>query len=168
MIIDTETHVIYRVFAREVRPETPMTFRPSWHEHSGELLVAEMDRAGVDQTFLISYDADDIDWFYRFLGMEGDLSDTFGGRQYTLESGIKKFPSRFFWFATMKNVVRADSLDRTRKDLADGAVGMKVFPTYMNLAVDDPRLMEAYKVVAEAGRRLILSFEDTLPLRRQV
>jgi predicted TIM-barrel fold metal-dependent hydrolase len=163
MIIDTETHIIYRVFPREANPDQPMTFRPSWHEHSGELLVAEMDRAGVDKTFLISYDADDIDWFYRYVGIEGDLSDTFGGRKYTLESGVKRFPDRFYWFATMKHVDRRDTLDRVRKDLADGAVGMKVFPTYMNVAVDDPRLMDAYKIMAEQGKRLILSFEDTLP-----
>jgi predicted TIM-barrel fold metal-dependent hydrolase len=163
VIIDTETHIIYRVFPREANPDQPMTFRPSWHEHSGELLVAEMDRAGVDKTILISYDADDIDWFYRYVGIEGDLSDTFGGRKYTLESGVKRFPDRFLWFNTMKHAKRPDTIDRIKKDLADGALGMKVFPTYMNLAVDDPRLMECYRVVAEEGRRIIFSFEDTLP-----
>jgi predicted TIM-barrel fold metal-dependent hydrolase len=163
VIIDTETHVIYRVFPREANPDQPMTFRPSWHEHSGELLAAEMDRAGVDKTILISYDAEDIDWFYRYVGIDGDLSDTFGGRKYTLESGVKRFPDRFLWFNTMKHPDKPDALDRIRKDLGEGALGMKVFPTYMNLAVDDPKLIEAYRIVADAGKRIIFSFEDSLP-----
>jgi predicted TIM-barrel fold metal-dependent hydrolase len=163
VIIDTETHVIYRVFPRESNPGQPMTFRPSWHEHSGDLLAAEMDRAGVDKTFMISYDADDIAWFFKFTGIDGDLSDQFGGRNYTLESAVKKHPGRFLWFATLKHVERPDTFARMQKDIADGAVGMKIFPPYMNLPVDDPRLMDVYRWLAENDRRVILSFEDTLP-----
>jgi hypothetical protein len=93
MIIDTETHVIFRVFPNEVVPHQPMTFRPSWHEFSGDLFVAEMDRAGVDRTFMISYDADDIAWYFRFNGLEPDLSYQFGGRNYTLSPPSRNIPS---------------------------------------------------------------------------
>jgi predicted TIM-barrel fold metal-dependent hydrolase len=163
MIIDTETHVIYRVFPRETNPDEPMTFRMSWHEHSGDLLVAEMDRAGVDKTIMINYDHDDIAWWYTFVGRELDSMDEVGGRKYTLESAIKKHPDRFLWFATLKHAHRPETMDLMKRDIADGALGMKVFPAYQNLAVNDPKLMEVYRWLAENDRRLILSFEDTLP-----
>jgi predicted TIM-barrel fold metal-dependent hydrolase len=163
MIIDTETHVIYRVFPRETNPTEPMTFRMSWHEHPGDLLVAEMDRTGVDKTFMINYDADDIAWWFKFVGREQDSMDEVGGRKYTLESAIKRHPDRFLWFSTLKHVSRPDTMERMQRDIAEGAVGMKVFPAYQNVAVDDPRLMEVYRWLAENDRRLILSFEDTLP-----
>ena len=57
MIIDTECHVLFRVFPRESNPSRPMTTRASWHEYSGDLFAAEMERSGVDKGFLISYDA---------------------------------------------------------------------------------------------------------------
>lgn len=163
MIIDTESHVIFRVFPREVVPQQPMTFRPSWHEFSGDLFVAEMDRAGVDKAFMISYDADDIAWFFRFSGLDPDLSYQFGGRNYTLESAVKKYPDRFIWFATLKHVGRPDTMARMQRDIEEGAAGMKIFPPYMELPVDDPRLMDVYRWLAEHDRRVILSFEDTLP-----
>jgi predicted TIM-barrel fold metal-dependent hydrolase len=163
LVIDTETHVIYRIFPREANPERPMTFRQSWHEHSGDLLAAEMDRSGVDKTFMISYDADDIAWSFRFLGVDGDLSDQFGGRKYTLESAVKKHPGRFIWSATLKHVERPDTMERMLRDIADGAVGIKTFPPYMQRRVDDPQLVEVYRWLAEHNRRVILSFEDTLP-----
>jgi predicted TIM-barrel fold metal-dependent hydrolase len=161
MVIDTESHVLYRVFPREMHPERPMTFRPSWHEYSGDLFADEMKRAEVDKAFLISYDADDIRWYLELEG--ADQNDQIGGRTYTLVSAVKKHPDRFLWFATQKDPRRPDTLDRTKRDLADGALGMKIFPAFLQLRLDDPMLLEVYKVIADTGRRIIFSFEDTRP-----
>src|SRR5712691_1072044 len=88
--VDTESHVIYRVFPVESNPDRSPVFRATWHAHSGDLLAAEMERAGVDHAFLISYDAEDILWY---LQMEGaGLEDCISGRKYTLESAVKKHP----------------------------------------------------------------------------
>jgi predicted TIM-barrel fold metal-dependent hydrolase len=161
MIIDTESHVIYRVFPIESNPDQPLTFRATWHEHSGDLFAAEMDRAGVDYAFLISYDAEDILWY---LTMEGaGLEDCVGGRKYTLESGVKKHPDKFLWFATLKDPRRPDAIERMQRDLADGALGMKIFPAYHQLQADDPSLVTVYREIVERDRRVILSFEDTKP-----
>jgi predicted TIM-barrel fold metal-dependent hydrolase len=163
MIIDTETHVLYRVLPREWNPDQSMSSRPSWHEHSGHLLVAEMDRAGVDMTFLISYDAEDIAWYFEYIGVESDSADTIGGKKYTLATGVKPYPDRFLWFSTLKHPAGPSGIRQLAKDLADGAVGIKIFPTYLHLAVDDPQLMACYKLIADAERRVILSFEETRP-----
>jgi predicted TIM-barrel fold metal-dependent hydrolase len=163
MVIDTETHIFYRVFPRETNPSRTLTFRMSWHEHSGDLFAAEMERAGVDKAFLISYDGDDIRWYLEVLAESADISDVIGGRKYTLESGVKRHPHRFLWFATLKDPRRPDTLERLRRDLGDGALGIKIFPAHLQLSLLDPLLIEVYKLIAEAGRRIILSFEDTTP-----
>lgn len=161
MIIDTESHVIYRVFPRESNPDRSPVFRATWHEYSGDLFVAEMDRAGVDCAFLISYDGEDIRWYLE--RMEGaTVNDCVGGRKYTLQA-VRKYPDRFFWFATLKDPRRPDALDLMQRDLDDGAVGMKIFPPYFPLKADDPLLMQVYRRLADANRRVILSFEDVIP-----
>src|SRR4030088_3614194 len=121
-----------------MNPGQPMTFRPSWHEYSGDLFADEMKRSGVDKAFLISYDADDIRWYLELEG--ADQNDQIGGRKYTLASAVLKHPERFLWFATQKDPRRSDTLERTRKDLADGALGMKIFPAFLQLKLDDPLL----------------------------
>jgi predicted TIM-barrel fold metal-dependent hydrolase len=42
-------------------------------------------------------------------------------------------------------------------------LGFKIFPIYLRLAIDDPQLMACYRTIADAGRRVILSFEHTRP-----
>jgi predicted TIM-barrel fold metal-dependent hydrolase len=162
VIIDTECHVLFRTFPRESNPDRPITTRASWHEYSGDLFAAEMERSGVDKGFLISYDADDIRWYLEET-VGGDATDFYGGRKYTLESAVKKYPDRFLWFATLKNPTRPDTLARMQKDFADGALGMKIFPAYSQLPLDDPSFVAIYRAIAEAGRRIIFSFEDTVP-----
>jgi predicted TIM-barrel fold metal-dependent hydrolase len=139
-----------------------MTTRASWHEYSGDLFAAEMERAGVDKGFLISYDADDIRWYLE--EFEGaDETDFYGGRRYTLETAVKKYPERFLWFATLKNPTRPDTLQRMQKDFDDGALGMKIFPAYSQLPLNHPSYVPIYRAIAEADRRIIFSFEDTVP-----
>jgi len=164
MIIDTECHVLFRVFPRESNPSRSMTTRASWHEYSGDLFAAEMERSGVDMGFLISYDADDIRWYLE--EFEGsDVTDFYGGRRYTLESAVKKHPNHFLWFATLKHIHRPDTLRRMQADFADGALGMKIFPAYMELPLTDPAWDDIFRAIADADRRIIFSFEDTLPGR---
>jgi predicted TIM-barrel fold metal-dependent hydrolase len=162
MIIDTECHVLFRVFPREGNPARPMTSRASWQEYSGDLFAAEMERSGVDMGFLISYDAEDIRWYLEE-DQGGDITDFYGGRKYTLESAVKKYPERFLWIATLKNPTRPDTLGRMQKDFDDGALGVKIFPAYSQLPLDDPAYLTIYRAIADAGRRIIFSFEDTRP-----
>jgi predicted TIM-barrel fold metal-dependent hydrolase len=160
MVIDTETHVVYRVFPRELNPNRSRIWRFTWHEFSGDLLVDEMDRAGVDKTFLISYDAEDILWYLKTEG--ATLEDCIAGERYT-RLFVDRHPDRFLWFATLKNPKRYDVITMSKNQFAAGAIGLKVFPTYLELSADNPSLMEVYKLCVDGNRRLILSFEDTAP-----
>src|SRR5262245_10955397 len=58
--IDTETHLIFRMWPVEANPDYSRVFRLTSQEHSGDLLVDEMDRANVDHAIVISYDAIDL------------------------------------------------------------------------------------------------------------
>jgi predicted TIM-barrel fold metal-dependent hydrolase len=160
MIIDTESHLVYRVFPLEINPGRSPIFRATWHEYSGDLFAAEMDRAGVDRTFLISYDAEDILWYLQLEG--AGMEDCIAGKKYTLEQGVKKHPSRFLWFATLKDPAR-HGLEPAKQDLDDGALGLKIFPAFLQKRVDDEELLAVYRLCAETNRRVILSFEDTRP-----
>jgi predicted TIM-barrel fold metal-dependent hydrolase len=160
LIIDTETHVVYRVFPQNINPTHSRAWRFTWHEFDGHLLVAEMDRSGVDKTFLISYDAEDIFWYLQTEG--ATMEDCIAGERYT-RSFVDAYPERFLWFSTLKHPDRYDVLSKLKTDFEQGAYGVKVFPAFLNLDANDKRLMDVYRLCASSNRRVILSFEDTLP-----
>ena len=163
MVIDSETHVIERLMPIETNPEMSPTRRFTWHPHSGDLLVAEMDRAGVDKVIMISYDADDVHHWLRSVGKRAE--DFRGGKKYTLLY-VRKYPDRLLWFTTLADPLRhPDYLDIMRSDLDEGALGIKVFPAHCLIAADDPRLMAAYRVCAERGGKIMIALEDRDPPR---
>ena len=160
MIVDTETHVLFRLWPIESNPEQSRVHHYTWHEHSGDLLVDEMDRAGVEKAFLISYDGEDIDAYLRL--HDAGAEDCLGGRKYTLQA-VRKYPSRFLWFTTIKDPRRSNTLDRIRDDFAAGAVGVKIFPAYFPLPVDCDEIRSVVRLCAEHDRRVMIAFEDARP-----
>ena len=160
MVIDSETHVIFRAWPIETNPGRSRVEPFTWHEHSGDLLVDEMNRAGVDRSILISYDGYDVEWFLRSVGSTPE--DFMTGKKYT-RAAVAKHPDRFYWFSTLKDPRLPGALDLVKADFADGARGLKIFPSFLVIAVDDPALMAVYRLCIEQNRRVILSFEDAHP-----
>lgn len=160
MIVDTETHVIFRLWPLEANPNRSMTERYTWHEHGGDLLAAEMDRSGVDKTWMISYDAEDMLPYFRKYGFGPQDYQT--GRGYTLEA-CRRHPEKFVWFNTLKDPRREDALDLVRQDFEDGSNGLKIFPPLMNLAIDDPAMMAVYRLCVEEDRAVMYGLESTRP-----
>jgi len=159
LMIDTETHIFW--FGRNhYTTDRSMVYHYSWHEHSAELLVAEMDRAGVSKTFLISYDAEDGRWDDEQKGYS--MEDFAGGKKYT-KRGLEKYPDRFYWFSTVKSPKFYATADIVREDLSAGATGIKFFPGYLQLDINHPSLIETYKVCADAGARVLISLEMLKP-----
>ncbi len=159
MIIDTETHIFY--FARPSRTtDNPLVNHYAWHEHSGDLLVAEMDNAGVDRTFLISYDAEDLRWDAEHKGYA--VEDFAGGRKYT-QLAFEAHRDRFWWFNTVRNPTTRDAVRQARDDFDDGASGLKLFPAYVESALDSPGLMKVFEVAAERSGKMLVSFETLRP-----
>jgi predicted TIM-barrel fold metal-dependent hydrolase len=161
VIVDTETHIMF--FARNARLNPGLSTRLkhyTWHEHDAELLIEHMDSVGVDRTFLISYDAEDTRWSSEQRGFS--LEDFAGGRKYTL-LGVRQFPDRFWWFNTLKNPAVHPTVEFVRRDLEDGAAGFKLFPAFIQATLDDEQWLAVFSEIAEADRRLLISFEVVRP-----
>ena len=162
-VVDTETHVM--VYARNYRtnrdnPHSTRLKHLTWHEHDADLLVQEMDAAGVDHTFLISYDGIDCQWGSEQKGFA--IEDFAGGRKHTLQ-GVRQFPDRFLWFSTLKDVRRWPTHEMIELDLEDGAVGFKLFPAFVKATLDSDDWMGVFERIAAAESRLLISFEVTKP-----
>jgi predicted TIM-barrel fold metal-dependent hydrolase len=160
VIIDSETHVVYRAWPIETNPTRSLVERFTWHEHSGALLAAEMARSGVDKTFLISYDGYDVEWFLRSIGTTPE--DFITGKKYTV-AAVRSYPDQFLWFSTLKDPRRPQNVDAVRDDFTNGAYGLKIFPSFLVMPADDPSLIAIYRLCVEENRRVILSFEDAHP-----
>jgi predicted TIM-barrel fold metal-dependent hydrolase len=162
VIVDTETHVFY--FARSSRdnPEHE-TIRKhyTWHEHDGDLLVAEMDHAGVDQALLIAYDAEDTRVAAESVGF--GMEDFAGGRKHALRQ-VAAHPDRLLWISVVKGPpLTLDPVARVRADLAAGAVGFKMFPPFLGADLTAAPWIDVLRVLQDAGSRLLLSYEYLLP-----
>jgi predicted TIM-barrel fold metal-dependent hydrolase len=162
MVIDTESHVTYRVWPVESNPEGSLVEHFRWHEHSGDFLVAEMDRSGVDRAFVIGYDGYDFGYFMERLG--GGPDDYWGGRTYARRFA-EKYPERLLYVTTLRHPQRFDTLGEVEREFERGAIGLKVFPSYLGLSLGDAALREAYRLCAERRRLLIIGPEDTDPPR---
>jgi predicted TIM-barrel fold metal-dependent hydrolase len=166
VVIDTETHVF--VYARNaLNNPAQETLRKhyTWHEHDGDLLVAELDHAGVDQTFLISYDGEDTRVAAESVGF--GMEDFAGGKKHALRQ-IAKHPERLLWFSVVKGPpLTLDPLARVRAELAEGAVGFKMFPPFLDADLRAEPWLSVLRELEASGSPLLLSYEYLLPGERR-
>jgi predicted TIM-barrel fold metal-dependent hydrolase len=162
MVVDTETHIFYYARSAIANPGVSRAAHYRWHEHDADLLVAEMDAAGVDKTFLISYDAEDTRWSAQHHGF--DLEDFAGGRNYTLH-GYRRHLDRFYWFNTLKDATQRPLPYLVDRDIADGATGFKLFPAYVQADLRADAWQQVFAHIQDRGSRLLISFETLDPPR---
>jgi predicted TIM-barrel fold metal-dependent hydrolase len=159
-VVDTETHVFVRCWPIETSPQMSLTDPFTRTEHSGALLVAEMDRAGVDVAILIGYDGYD---FPQFMERFGSVpADFMGGRGYT-RGWAELFPDRLRYVTTLHDPREPGSFERLERELDASAVGVKIFPAYLRLDSDAPEIRAALDVAADRGKAAAFGFEDTEP-----
>ena len=152
MIIDTQVHILEKAHAND----RGVRMHYTWHPMSAELLLDEMDYAGVDKCFFISYSAEDI-W--------PDLGDAWDDpaanritKQYFLDA-LEGNTDRLIWFTDHINPDRPGYLDRIRADLDAGAVGLKLFPAYTGHWPSDDGLRKVYELCAERDVPIIMAWE---------
>jgi hypothetical protein len=124
------------------------------------LLVAELDRAGVDAAILIGYDGYDFPQFMR--RFDSAPADFMGGRAYT-RAWAARFPGRLHYVTTLVHPRFPDWLERLDEELDAGAAGVKIFPAYLVLVPDAPELRAVFDVLRDRGRAAVFGFEDTAP-----
>jgi Amidohydrolase len=159
-VVDTETHVFVRSWPIETNPHMSPVDPFTRTEHSGGLLVAEMDRAGVDTSILIGYDGYDFPQFMR--RFQSAPADFMGGRSYT-RGWAARFPDRLRYVTTLSHPRTPGWLGLLEEELEHGAVGAKIFPAYLELDADAPEIRAAFDVLRERSRAAMFGFEDTLP-----
>lgn len=160
-VVDTETHVFVRCWPIETSPQMSPVDPFTRAEHSGATLVAEMERCGVDLAILIGYDGYD---FVTFMNRyESAPADFMGGRGYT-RGWARRRPDRLKYVTTLHDPrIHADALDEVARELDGGAIGVKVFPAYLEVQADAPEVRAAFDVVRERSAAVVFGFEDTMP-----
>lgn len=159
MKIDTETHIFW--WARNhYTTGLSMVRHYTWHEHSADLLIAEMDNAGVEKAFVISYDAEDVRWSSEQRGYA--LEDFAGGKKYT-KKGCAKYPERLLWFSTVKNPDNHPTSKIVEEDLDEGAKGIKLFPGFIQKPLDHPEITKAFSLCSERNAAILVSLEVLRP-----
>jgi predicted TIM-barrel fold metal-dependent hydrolase len=160
-VVDTETHVFVRCWPLETSSAASAVDPFTRTEHSGQLLVAEMDRAGVDIAILIGYDGYDFEAFMARLGSVP--ADFMGGRGYT-RGWAERYPQRLKYVTTLHDPRRyPNALDELAAELDSGALAVKIFPAYLKTQADGPEIRAALDVVHAHGAAAVFGFEDTAP-----
>jgi Amidohydrolase len=158
-VVDTETHVFVRSWPIETSPHMSPVDPFTRTEHSGELLVAELDRAGVAAAILIGYDGYDFPQFMaRF---ESTPADFMGGRGYT-RGWAERFAGRLHYVTTLVHPRMPGWPDDLVAEL-DGARAVKIFPAYLRLDPDSPEIRAVFDLLRDRSRAAVFGFEDTAP-----
>ena len=159
-IVDTETHVFVRAWPLATNPHMSAVDPYTRTEHSGALLVAELDRAHVDHAIVIGYDGYDFPQFMaRFDSSPGDYM---GGRAYT-RGWTERYPGRLHYVTTLFHPRTPWWIESLVQELDAGALGAKIFPAYLRLAPDSPEIRAAFDLLRDRQRAAVFGFEDTAP-----
>ena len=163
-IIDTETHVFKKFAYSRTNPGNPLVNPITWHEHSGDLFVQEMNVAGVDKAICASYDIDDVAWYLKFLLEDRWVGsgDYEGGAKYTYPF-IKKYPDRLVWFDAI-NPLDENCVEWIEDKVKIGLKGIKWLPAFYGKgsAVDGPQATKVFETCMKLKLPVVLSFEEIM------
>ena len=147
MIIDTELHVFPRI---DYMGQVDL-------EYSPELLIAEMENAGVDKGILISYEMKDVSWCFSMYGKDNFYRRVIN-KEYFVKA-FKKYPDKFYWFTYGFDPANKDYMDIVKEDISNGASGIKLLPSISGFSMDDKRLVPLFKYCENHKFPIILANE---------
>lgn len=155
MIVDGHVHV----FDSSV-PGAELNF-PLWPGTrwggSGPDLIRQMDGAGIDKAFLISYSP--IDVMAGFPPETRELmTRTFQhylGLHY-FESTWRQNRDRLFWFADSIDPRIPGYVDRAKLSLDSGASGLKLLPLFVDTNIGDPSWRPIFELLGDYGRPCVI------------
>jgi len=137
MVVDTHVHILRR------------------GDLSGETLIAEMDAAGIDRAFLITYTAQDIKPQFDAQGTPIEQVADVYSREHALETW-RAHRDRLYWFTDSVDPNRPGYLDDLKADLDSGAVGVKLMPVFVGMLPDNSGFRPVYELCRERGLPIIL------------
>lgn len=155
IIIDTHTHVFDSTVAgaRENFPLWPGTH---WGGGAADLL-RQMDEAGIQKTFLISYTA--VDVMAHFPPERRAHMLAVFQHYLTWEYFIRTWqehPDRFVWFADSVDPRVPGYVERAEADLDRGAAGLKLLPPFVDTHIGDPRWRPIFELLRRKRKPCIV------------
>jgi len=152
MVVDTEAHV----FERAGYPALGMASHYRWHEHSGDLLVAEMDTAGVDIACICGTDEKTMRQEIEKACANPD--DFIMRKEYYWEAA-RKHADRLKFFPNV-DLSAPDVVAILRADFEAGAHGIgEVAPAFSGWLPDDERMHAVWRLCADYCKPVIITFE---------
>jgi predicted TIM-barrel fold metal-dependent hydrolase len=121
IVIDCHTHLLKKAF-----PFAGLTAHFGWHEFGGDLLIAEMDRAGVDKAIVKCYSPTDLQ-YVNAKAWPGGISTFDTGESFVLPF-IRKYPGRLLWMDVFNP--KDDDMQEWPEKIKDpDLIGLALFPT---------------------------------------
>ena len=155
MIIDSHIHVFDRSVAgaEENFPLWPGT---QWGAGEADIL-RQMDEAGIDRAFLISYTP--VDVMAHYPPDRRDHMVSVFQHYLTRDHFIRirdRHPDRFLWFADSIDPRVPGYVERAAQDLDRGAVGLKLLPLFVDTEMGDPRWRSVFELLRERNKPCIV------------
>ena len=155
MIIDAHTHIFDRSVpgAEENFPLWP---GDRWGAGAPDL-IRQMDEAGIDKAFLISYTPVDVMAHYRLEKREQMLAvfQHYLTKDYFVRMW-QQHPDRFVWFADSIDPRVPGYVERAAHDLDRGAAGLKLLPLFVDTEMGDPRWRPIFELLQARRKPCII------------
>lgn len=152
-IIDTHVHVFDTTVAGAAEN---LPLWPGLVSGPNDLL-AQMDAAGIDKAFLISYTPIDVMAHYPPDRREYMLSVF--QHYLTKEHFIRVWEAhrdRFYWFADSVDPRVPGYVERAAQDFARGASGLKLLPLFTDTEISDPKWQPIFQLLRQLGKPCIV------------
>jgi len=149
MVIDTHVHVL------NTKAPAPDYFTQRGWDATVETLLREMDRAGVDKAFLISYGAEDIGAEFRAQGQDPrELAQVYN-KEYTVKCWAAH-RDRLWWFTDQVDPTDEEAAEKLDRDLDAGAAGVKLLPVFRGALPNHPGFLPIYDLCQRRQVPIIL------------
>lgn len=127
-----------------------------------EKLVRQMDSAGVEHAFLLTYSAEDLAAEIRFRGqlqVDPVLLNPVVNRAYQIR-GWQAHRDRFWLFVNHSNALRESFPEDLERDFEEGAVGWKYMPIFYGFLADNGGYWPAYEICRRRRCPVILDLSN--------
>jgi predicted TIM-barrel fold metal-dependent hydrolase len=155
VVIDAHLHV----FNRQVGGSTenfPLWPGVRWGAGESDL-IRQMDEAGIDRAFLISYTP--VDVMAHYPPERRDHMLAVFQHYLTRDHFIRVWenhPDRFIWFADSIDPRVPGYVERAAQDLDRGAGGLKFLPLFVDTEMGDPRWRPIFELLRDRNRPCII------------
>jgi predicted TIM-barrel fold metal-dependent hydrolase len=157
-VIDMHVHLIRKLRSPFLYRENPLVSHWTWHEHNGDLLVQEMNVAGVTRALLKTFNG--VDVAYALKEDFGGTPEDFDSSEDYMLTFRDKYPARFIWGATVNPTIPGFREEWLKK-FGKGLKAIVLFPGLQDHRLDEPDIIW---LMDECQKRrikgMMISFEN--------